>query len=27
VGALPAGVYLLTVRQGGATQVIRVAHE
>lgn len=24
---LPAGVYLLTVRQGGNTQVIRVAHE
>ena len=27
VGGLPAGVYLLTVRQGGNTQVIRVAHE
>lgn len=26
-GTLPAGVYLLTVRQGGDTQVIRVAHE
>jgi hypothetical protein len=26
-GTLPAGVYLLTVRQGGNTQVIRVAHE
>ena len=24
---LPTGVYLLTVRQGGNTQVIRVAHE
>jgi len=27
VGNLPAGMYLLTVRQGGNTQVIRVAHE
>ncbi len=27
VGTLPAGMYLLTVRQGGNTQVIRVAHE
>lgn len=27
VAALPTGVYLLTVRQGGATQVLRVAHE
>lgn len=27
VGTLPAGVYLLTVRQGDNTQVIRVAHE
>jgi hypothetical protein len=26
-GALPAGMYILTVRQGGNTQVIRVAHE
>ncbi len=26
-GTLPAGMYLLTVRQGGNTQVIRVAHE
>jgi len=26
-GSLPAGMYLLTVRQGGNTQVIRVAHE
>ncbi len=26
-GTLPAGVYLLTVRQGGTTQVLRVAHE
>jgi hypothetical protein len=26
-GTLPAGVYLLMVRQGGNTQVIRVAHE
>ncbi len=27
VAALPAGLYLLAVRQGGATQIIRVAHE
>jgi hypothetical protein len=27
VGTLPAGMYLLTVRQGGNTQVIRVVHE
>jgi hypothetical protein len=27
VGSLPAGVYLLTVRQSGNTQIIRVAHE
>jgi hypothetical protein len=27
VRTLPAGIYLLTVRQGGNTQVIRVAHE
>ena len=26
-GSLPAGMYILTVRQGGNTQVIRVAHE
>lgn len=26
-GTLPAGMYILTVRQGGNTQVIRVAHE
>lgn len=26
-GTLPAGVYLLTVRQGSTTQVLRVAHE
>jgi hypothetical protein len=26
-GSLPAGMYMLTVRQGGNTQVIRVAHE
>ena len=26
-GTLPAGMYLLTVRQGGNTQVVRVAHE
>ncbi|RYY20534.1 MAG: hypothetical protein EOO36_03090 [Cytophagaceae bacterium] len=26
-GTLPAGIYILTVRQGGNTQVIRVAHE
>lgn len=27
IGSLSAGVYFLTVQQGGATQVIRVAHE
>jgi hypothetical protein len=27
IGSLAAGVYFLTVQQGGATQVIRVAHE
>ena len=27
VRTLPAGIYLLTVRQGGNTQIIRVAHE
>ncbi|RZL15838.1 MAG: T9SS type A sorting domain-containing protein, partial [Hymenobacter sp.] len=27
VRTLPAGMYLLTVRQGGNTQIIRVAHE
>ena len=26
-GSLPAGMYILTVRQGGNTQIIRVAHE
>ena len=26
-GTLPAGIYLLTLRQGGNTQVVRVAHE
>jgi hypothetical protein len=27
VGSLPAGMYLLTMRQSGNTQIIRVAHE